>query len=324
MNRPAPEMQAVLDRLAAQRAGLPDRYTLPYPEARRQLLREREPWLVDGPACPTSERLVRTEARTLYLREYLPVDAGRERLLVYLHGGGWCVGSIVTHDNIVRRLAAGLGCEAWSLAYSLAPESPWPQALLDCTAAVRLAALERPQAQIIVAGDSAGANLALDVALRLRNDNAHPLHALLLFYGVYAGTVAGRSMALYADGRYGLSRRAHERYLEAYCGVARAAGTPVPFALDEDASLEGLPPIRLTVAELDILRDQSHALADKLRRAGQPVELEEVPGVVHGFLSYGRDLPQARQAIETACAWVLKLPARNDAPMFTAPARGQR
>lgn len=323
MNRPAPEMQAVLERLAAQRAGLPDRYTLPYPEARQQLLREREPWLADGPSCPTSERMVRTDARTLYLRAYQPAGADRERLLVYFHGGGWCVGSVVTHDNIVRRMAVGLRCEAWSLEYSLAPESPWPEGLLDSTAAVRLAAMERPQAQLILAGDSAGANLALDVALRLKNDAARPLHALLLFYGVYTASVAGRSMAVYADGRYGLSRRGHERYLEAYCGVARAAGSPAPFALDERTRLEGLPPIRLTVAELDILRDQSHALADKLRRAQQLVELEEVPGVVHGFLSYGRDLPQAGQAIEAACAWLLRLPTRKAAPVGGLP-RGQR
>src|SRR5678809_969253 len=88
---------------------------------------------------------------------YQPAGANQERLLVYFHGGGWCVGSVATHDNIVRRLAVGLGCEAWSLEYSLAPESPWPEGLLDCTAAVRLAATERPQAQIIVGGDSAGA-----------------------------------------------------------------------------------------------------------------------------------------------------------------------
>jgi acetyl esterase/lipase len=67
------------------------------------------------------------------------------------------------------------------------------------------------------------------------------------------------------------------------------------------------------VAELDILRDQSHALAEKLRRARQVVELEEVAGVTHGFLSYGRDLPQAGQAIEAACRWVLAGAGSGDA-----------
>ena len=313
MSRPDPAMQAVLERLAAQRAGLPDRYTLPYQQARLQLLREREPWLVDGPACPASERLVRTDFRTLHLRVYQPSDAVPGRLLVYLHGGGWCVGSPTTHDNIVRRLAVGLRCDAWSLDYSLAPESPWPEGLLDCVATLRLAALERPGAQLVVAGDSAGANLALDAALRLRNDGAQPIGALLLFYGVYTEMLGGKSMAAYGDGRYGLSRKAHERYLEAYCGPARGAGAPPPFALDERTRLDGLPPIRLTVAELDILRDQSHALAEKLRRAGQRVDLEEVAGVTHGFLSYGRDLPQAGQAIEAACRWVLAGAGSGDA-----------
>ena len=312
MGEADPAMRAVLDRLAAQRAGLPSRYGLPFAEARAQLLREREPWLADGPPCPHDVRRLDEDGRSVPMRVYRPVDAAPERMLVYLHGGGWCVGSAATHDNIVRRLAVGLACPAWSIDYALAPESPFPAGLRDCVAAIRAAAREHPGRRLIVAGDSAGANLALDAALGLRHADGPRIDALLLFYGVYTDRLDGASMSAHGDGRWGLSRQAHERYLAAYrSGLGAETGPAVPFALDEAVDLAGLPPTRLTVAELDILRDQSHALAAKLRRTGVPSEVEEVPGVIHGFLSYGQALPQAASALDAACRWALSV---TDAP----------
>jgi acetyl esterase len=323
MAEAAPAMRAVLERLAAQRAGLPSRYGLPFPEARAVLLREREPWLADGPACAHEARSVSYGGRTVALRVYHPeapagaralrgaeaaaskltpiqtAAASSRRVLVYLHGGGWCVGSPATHDNIVRRLAVGLGCTAWSIDYALAPEAPYPHGLDDAVAAIRAAAHEHPGAALVVAGDSAGANLALDAALRLREPGDVAIEALLLFYGVYTDALDDASMTAHGDGRWGLSRQAHERYLDAYRGSA-----PPAFALDPRIDVHGLPPTRLTIAELDILRDQSHALAAKLRGAGVAVAVDEVPGVIHGFLSYGLQLPQAGAALDAAWAWV--------------------
>ena len=89
---PQPQMQAVLERLAALRTGLPSRYELPFTEARVQLLREREPWLADGPRCTSNDREVETGRRTFGMRVVRPVTTSPQRLLVYLHGGGWCVG----------------------------------------------------------------------------------------------------------------------------------------------------------------------------------------------------------------------------------------
>ena len=302
---PQPQMQAVLDRLAAQRAGVPSRYEMPFPQARAQLLLEREPWLADGPACAGSDLIVQTDGRRFTMRVVRPAAASPQRLLIYLHGGGWCVGSSRTHDPIVRRLAGGLGCEAWSIDYALAPEAPFPEGLLDVVAAIELAMREHPDARLIVAGDSAGANLALDATLRLRGRGCGRVGALLLFYGVYTDTCTGASMAAYGDGRYGLSIRAHRRYLDACWGSESAApGTARPtFALAPQAALDGLPPVWLTVAELDILRDQSHALARRLRAAQVPVQIDEVPGVIHGFLAYGQMLDAAGEALARAAAW---------------------
>ncbi len=301
-----PGMRAVLEELAAARLGLPNRYELPFPEARAQLLRERQPWLVDGPACASNERAVQAGGRTFGMRVYRPENLSGRYLLVYLHGGGWCVGSPATHDSIVRRLGCGLACEAWSIDYALAPEAPFPAGLLDCIAAVELAADEHPGARLIVAGDSAGANLALELALRLRDQKRSLIDALLLFYGVYTDDCSGASMEAYGDGRYGLSVQAHRRYLDAYLGIGHLDSPDMAhtFALRGDLNLGGLPRCWLTVAELDILRDQSHALAARIRQAGGTVQVDEVAGVIHGFLSYGRVLEPVGTALDAAIQWV--------------------
>ena len=301
-----PSMRAVLEQLAAARQGLPNRYDLPFPEARAQLLMERQPWLADGPACPSHERAVQASGRSFGMRVYRPENLSGRYLLVYLHGGGWCVGSSATHDGIVRRLACGLACETWSIDYALAPEAPCPAGLLDSIAAVELAAREHPGLRLVVAGDSAGANLALEVALCLRDQGLSLINALLLFYGVYTDDCSGASMEMYGDGRYGLSLQAHRRYLDAYMGPS-AQDSPDAggaFALRDDVNLSGLPRSWLTVAELDILRDQSHRLAEKIRQVGGVVHVDEVAGVIHGFLSYGRTLPQVGTALDAAIQWL--------------------
>jgi acetyl esterase len=296
-------MRAVLDRLTQQRAGRPDRYDLPYPAARAQLLAERRPWLDDGPPCEHAEMRVRAEGRTVRLRRYRPAGDAGERTLVYLHGGGWCVGSPETHDNIVRRLAVGLGCETWSIDYALAPEHPHPAGALDAFAAIRAAARERPGTRIVVAGDSAGAHLALDAALRARAAHAPSIAGLVLFYGVYTAALDDASMRAYGDGRYGLSEAAHRRYLRDAFAAARERGDERCFALDPGVKLAGLSPTFVIAAELDILHDQSLSLAARLQEAGVAVDVLDVPGVTHGFLAYGQILAQARETLAAACEW---------------------
>jgi acetyl esterase len=116
-------------------------------------------------------------------------------------------------------------------------------------------------------------------------------------------------MAAYGDGRYGLSIQAHRRYLDAYRGAAS-----IDFALSKTVSLAGLPPVWLTVAELDILREQSHALAARLRAAQVAVQVDEVPGVIHGFLAYGLMLDAAGAALARAAAWARAVRAEPACP----------
>ena len=246
-------------------------------------------------------------------------------MLIYLHGGGWCVGSSRTHEAIVRRLADALNCMAWSIDYALAPEQPFPAGLHDCIAAIEEAAVRHPGASIVVAGDSAGANLALGATLWLRDRRAAGMaatlpDALLLFYGVYTDSIAGPSMAAYGDGRYGLSIVAHQRYLRAYLDRQGDAGGAqldrrYVFQLDPAVDLRGLPPTFLLAAQVDILRDQSLEMAAALRAAGNEVESVEVPGVTHGFLAYGKALAEVGRSVDRAARF-----ARcRDAPRATSP-----
>jgi len=302
MASPNPRMQALLDQFAAARAGQPSRYEMPFPQARVQLLEEREPWLDDGPACEVVQRHAEFSGRRIRVQTVRPPNAGPERLLVYFHGGGWCVGSPETHGPIVRRLAEALACNAWSIDYALAPEAPFPNGLSDCEAAIELAQSEHPDAQLIVAGDSAGANLAIAATLRLRNRALALPHALLLFYGVYTDDCGGASMDMYGDGGYGLSIEAHRRYMQAYVGAAQlsSADARYVFPLRVNADLRGLPPCYLLAAQVDILRDQSHEFAAALRAAQVETAIDEAPGVTHGFLSYGKALPEVGAALQRA------------------------
>ncbi len=311
-------MAALLARLAQARAGQPSRYAVPFPQARAQLLAEREPWLDDGPACDISLRRLAVAGRSIDMRVVRPQQCEADRVLVYLHGGGWCVGSSRTHEAIVRRLADALHCVAWSIDYALAPERPFPAGLHDCTAAIEQAALHHPGARIVVAGDSAGANLALGATMWLRDHRAAGSEttlpdALLLLYGVYTDSVASPSMEAYGDGRYGLSIAAHQRYLRAYLdhdvnreGDASDALADRRYALqlEPTADLRGLPPTFLLAAQIDILRDQTFDMASALQAAGNEVEAMEMPGVIHGFLAYGNALTEVDGAIRRAATFV--------------------
>lgn len=306
MNRLAPQMAAVLERLTRLRAGQPARYGLPFDEARLALEAERRAWGDAGPDCDVSRDVIAGgHGRAIPVVRYRPLlPAAAGPLLVYLHGGGWCVGSPATHDSLVRRLCHGLAGEVWSVDYALAPEAPFPAGLLDCDQALDAALAQAGGRPVWVGGDSAGANLALALAM-LRRDRGQPLPAgLLLYYGVFTSDCTDASMVAFGDGRFGLSIAANQRYIDAYLGDGTGFGRQYVFAGDQHASLQGLPPALLVTAELDILHDQSHAMASRLRAAGNRVQVLDIAGVIHGFLAYGSVLPQVADVVKASAGFI--------------------
>ena len=316
--QPSALMRAVLERLAELRGEAGNRYEMPFDAARRQLLAERRWWLEEAPSVATVERRLAVtvgdgQQRELRVRDYRPAAQDGPARIVYLHGGGWCVGSIDTHDGILRRLALASGLTVTGIDYSLAPEHPHPAAVRDVQAALaRLRADAPPSTRWVLGGDSAGAHLALLEAIRARDAGEAPVDALLLWYGVFRPVGETPSMNAFGDGRYGLSRAALERYQAAFLAGRDAALAHDAFPLGQ--SLRGLPPCWIAAAGLDPLFDDSRLLVEALRAAGGRAEWRVFDGVVHGFLSYARMLPDAVQAIEAAVAFV------RDATGAPAPA----
>src|SRR5690606_18862010 len=138
------------------------------------------------------DRTVPGPAGEIPVKIFTPGGTGPFPLLVYLHGGGWVIGSPSTHARLCAELAEGAGVTVMSVDYRLAPEHPAPAPLEDCVAAITWTAANAAEigadaSRFAVAGDSAGANLAAASALKLRDEGGRLPEFLLLFYGAYTG-----------------------------------------------------------------------------------------------------------------------------------------
>src|SRR5271165_1342769 len=232
-------------------------------------------------------------------RLYLPDNADKPPLLIYAHGGGFMQGSLPSWDAMLRELVRRSGVAALSVDYKLAPEHRFPVAFDEMVAMIRLAAREGAgfgidPRRLAVGGDSAGANLALAAALALRDAGERALSFQLLIYGCYSTDTESASWQRFGRGA-GLSqtqmRWIWETYLERPEQQRDWRAAPI---LAEPA---GLPPAYLIVGSLDPLRDDSEALAARLKKAGVPCELTVYDGINHGFIRYGRLIATARRAI---------------------------
>ncbi|MAB00829.1 MAG: esterase [Stappia sp.] len=293
---PSPSMRAVLERLATEDRGLLDPTTLA-PQAGRHLADlTNMRWNEDLPPVAQARTLMHAD---LPARLVVPENnAGREAIL-HVHGGGWAFCSAATHEGAARRLANATGARVLTVEYRLAPEHPYPQGLEDVLAA--WAARDRSLTWS-VAGDSAGANLALAAMVRLIEGGAAPQNlprTALLFYGVYGADFTTPSYEQLAEGP-GLTRAKMQRYWNWYAPQeAREAADVAPLAAS-DTTLTALPPLYLNAAELDPLRSDTELLAARLSSLGRKDVFDLVPGVVHGFMQMGSALEEARAAFKRA------------------------
>ena len=251
-------------------------------------------------------RVTRVEELTLAgpagpipIRLYDP-EADGDGLVLYLHGGGFVVGDLETHDGIARRLALFAGTRLASVAYRLAPEHPYPAPLDDCVHAASWAAATAPR--FAVAGDSAGANLALATALRLRDEGRTGPVAALLFFGCYDRAMRGNSYELFGNGGYGLTKNDVDWYWRQYLGPLSAV--PPVYASPLGCDLRGLPPLLVGAAECDPLADDSRRLASALSAIGQPCNYVVWQGLVHGCVGMSRDLNRADRILAETAVWL--------------------
>lgn len=274
--------------------------------AARRLIAEkvRAPWRAGGPGMAKTQDLFLPSG--VGVRVYTPHDPAPGRVMIYLHGGGWVMFSLDTHDRLMREYASRSGTLVVGVDYSLAPEAPYPRALDDVSAAIdwvgqgRLgAAYENPR--IILGGDSAGANLAVAAAMRARDEGRASAAGLLLNYGAF-DFQERRSHAVYDGENYMLTCAEMAGFWDAYLGAERSrAGV---YARPLAGDLHELPPAFMCIAECDILYDENIEMAAKLRRSGVEVTERVYSGATHSFLEAVSISSLAARALDEAAAWL--------------------
>jgi len=294
-----PQAQQILDGKAA--SGAPPLWELTPDEARAGV--EANSAII--PAGPDLESVrdivIPSHAGGLPARVYSPAPAA-PGLVVYYHGGGWVVGSLDGWDPSVRALAVASGCDVVSVDYRLAPEHVFPAAADDAYDALAWAASPEGLAQgrpVVVAGDSAGGNLAAVAALRARDSGGPPIALQVLVYPVTDCDLDRRSYREYDGDEYIVNRRDMAWFWDRYAPDPATRVNPYASPL-RAPSLAGLPPAYVVTDEHDPLRDEGFAYADRLRAARVPVEHRHYGSQIHGFFTFTGVLDDADKAVSEA------------------------
>jgi acetyl esterase len=285
------------------------------PRARAALARDMRINALDVPVGRVRDLTIDGAAGPLRARHYAPKGPKGAPLLVFLHGGGFVVGDLETHDVPCRLLCRHAEMHVLSVDYRLAPEHPFPAAIEDAVAAVRWAAREAAElgadpSRLCLGGDSAGANLTL-VTTMLHRDL--PVAAQLVIYPPTDAVNDFPSHALFGTD-YFLSVTDRETFTRLYLeGTGTERGNPRVSPLLGD--LRELPPSLIVVAGFDILRDEAEAFATAMRDAGNDIQLQREPSLPHGFVNMTGFCTAAREAtIALAREWktfLLATPVRT-------------
>ncbi|MEO6987127.1 MAG: alpha/beta hydrolase [Aquihabitans sp.] len=253
------------------------------------------------PAGPSPARqhdvLVPVAGGKIIVRIYRPHGPGPFPLHVFVHGGGWCAGTIEERDPRCREISAGAQCVVASVAYRLAPENTFPSAPEDVYASLEWLVthaddLDVDPSRVAIGGESAGANLAAVVSLMTRDRSGPQLCHQWLDVPATDLTMSQPSVTSVADG-YLLDRRDMDEYLACYLPDPADALLPLASPLFAD-SHKGLPPAWIMSAEYDKLRDDGVSYAAKLKSAGVPVRHQVLEGHVHPSFAFTRIIPSAK------------------------------
>lgn len=311
-----PQVRALLDAAAAR--GAPPTHTLPVEEARAAPMLGHDPAVPLEAVASVEERAIPGPGGAQRLRVYRPIGQGPLPILVYIHGGGWVLCSLQTHERECRALARQAECLVVSVEYRRAPEHRFPAAVDDCLNALRWVfehaeELGGDRGRVAIGGDSAGGNLATVVARLARDEGLGPLAGQLLIYPVTDYLEPGTpSYREFAEG-HGLTRDEMVWFWGHYVRGPEEALSPLASPL-RAPDLAGMPPAFVLTAECDVLRDEGERYAERLRQAGVPVALRRYAGMIHGFANMSAVLDGGRQAIADAAAWLRAALSPGGAP----------
>lgn len=285
-------------------------------EARIVAEKVRAPWVAGGPVMARTEEFSAPSPHgPVRLRLYDPDPSTPKPVMIYIHGGGWVMFSLDTHDRLMREYAARARMCVVGVDYSLSPEARYPVALDEIVAAIgyvcdQAASLGVLPDRLALGGDSAGANMALAAAIRLR-DAGRPdvVKGLLLNYGAFDIDLLPEDHQRFGGEGYMLTSDEMKSFWDAYLG--QGAASPDVLATPLRAELRGLPPVFLCIPQCDVLTGQSLLLHRRLKEAEVPADAVVYSGASHSFLEAVSISPVADQAFHDATAWLRdKLAAR--------------
>lgn len=311
LNRLSAEQKAALDK---QNEIAADLYApgQSYQEMRVAYEFERKWWNQGGPDMATTNDLsVPTTFGPVRVRQYIPQSvADSTPAIVFIHGGGYVLGSVDTHDRICRYLADQTQYQVFSVDYTLSPEAKNPQPVEESAQVVQYlrdnaSNLNIDPNDLGFAGDSGGAGLSLATYYYLKEHGQESgIRAMLLFYGWY-GLRDSTSIRRLGGPWDGLTEEDFDFYKNLYFSDPSDADSPYVNMLGND--LHGFPPAYILAAELDPLHDDSATLADIYSDYGIKHQYVEVPGVLHGFIHHGRIVNAANQALIEAAKFYLSI-----------------
>ncbi len=301
-----PQARAVLDAMAATGGGEGAHPSV----AEMRRLQTIESQFVGAPEAVGAVRDIHVQgpAGPIGVRLYVPDSAGPHPTVMFVHGGGWVLGSVELSDNLCRALCRAAGMLIASVEYRLAPEHPFPAGLDDAYSVLgRLhtnpGEIDAIPGLLAVCGDSAGGNLAAAVALRARDSAGPDLALQCLIYPALDPTLGEDSYERLATG-YGLTKEEMRHFWSLY--LARAEDAANPYASPLRATdLGGVAPALIVTAGYDPLLDEGERYGERLRAAGVRARTISYPGMIHGFVSYLGWIDAAHSAVEE-CAAALK------------------
>lgn len=279
----APEYVAMFEQMATQEPA-PPIYELS-PEQGRELYRMMRPVVEELPAHKIENVTVPGSLGDIPARIYTPEGDGPFGVLVYFHGGGWVIGDCDTCDAVCREISSLANLVVVSVDYRMAPEDPYPAAVVDAYdatawAGANMAALNG-NGKLGVAGESAGGNLSAVVSLKAREEGGPAIAFQCLLYPVTDCSMSQGSYSENGEG-YVLEEATMRWFWDTYCPDAAQRSEPLASPLLAD-DLSNLPKALVVTAEFDPLRDEGEAYAEALKAAGTEASWVRYDGMVHDF-----------------------------------------
>lgn len=314
-----PEIREFVRRMSERWRQHPPMSGASFPEQRAIAEKVREVWTRGGPEMArTTEIQVPVGDGSVRIRVLDPAGAGPKPALVYLHGGGWTIFSIDTHDRLMREYAGRAGIAVVAVDYTLSPEVRFPRAIDETLAVVNWLREHGPEvgidpARIAVGGDSAGAAMTVAVCMSLRDaGQGDAVSAMLLNYGAFDAACDTDSYERYGNGGYMWDTGEMAAFWHNYLADFEAESRN-PLACPIHADVSGLPPAFMCIPECDVMLDESLEMAGRLRRAGVFTQSVVYPGATHSFLEAVSIARIADRAFDDASRWLsdmLREPAR--------------